>query len=93
GRTPAQVAVSIDGPRFVASSTFVARPDLHGLLSTSNLAGWRIPLDTAGLTPGVHHLTAFVWASGKGDGHFLEERTLTVLAAAPLAPSNERPRH
>jgi hypothetical protein len=76
--TPAQVAVSIDGRQTIASSTFFDRPDVRKSLHVASPAGWRIPLDTAALAPGEHHLTAFVWASVKGEGHYLEERTLTV---------------
>ena len=78
--TPLQVAVSIDGRQSIVSGAFFDRPDVDRTLHTANPAGWRIPLDTASLAPGEHHLTAFTWAVGKRDGHFLEERTLTVRA-------------
>ncbi len=88
--TPAQVAVSIDGKQSVASSVFFDRADVRDLLHEASHAGWRIPIETASLAPGKHHLTAFAWASGKGEGHYLEERTLTVLTpAAGGAPSAE----
>ncbi|HTG32278.1 MAG TPA: hypothetical protein VLB76_05060 [Thermoanaerobaculia bacterium] len=79
--TPWQVAVIIDGRPPVASHTFFDRPDVRGVLREASPAGWRIPLDTAGLAPGEHSLTAFVWASKKGEGSYLEKRKLTVLAA------------
>jgi hypothetical protein len=79
--TPAQVAVSIDGRQTIASNTFVDRADVRETLHAASPAGWRIPLDTAALTPGEHHLTAFAWAFAKGEGSYLEERTLTVRAA------------
>lgn len=79
--TPWQVAVVIDGRQTVASRIFYDRPDVRGTLHEASPAGWRIPLDTAGLTPGDHRLAAFVWASEKGEGYFLEERTLTVRMA------------
>ncbi len=56
--TPAQVAVSIDGRQTIASSTFFDRADVRETLHVAGPAGWRIPLDTAALTPGEHHLTA-----------------------------------
>jgi hypothetical protein len=77
-KSPAQVAVVIDGRRGVATSAFLDRPDVRSTLHEASPAGWRIRLDTTGLAPGEHHLTAFVWGSGKGEGHYLEERTLTV---------------
>jgi hypothetical protein len=79
--TPFQVAVSIDGKGYVSTATFVDRPDVRRTLHTASLSGWRIPLDTANLAPGEHHLTALGWISGKGEGHFLEERTVTVRSA------------
>ncbi|MCU1246776.1 MAG: hypothetical protein JWN02_2686, partial [Acidobacteria bacterium] len=85
--TPFQVAVSIDGKAYVSTAAFVDRPDVRRTLHTAGLSGWRMPLDTAGLAPGEHHLTALAWSSGKGEGHFLEERTLTVRGApGSIAP-------
>jgi hypothetical protein len=79
--TPSQVAVTIDGRQTIATSAFIDRPDVRRTLHTATPAGWRIPLDTASLTPGEHRLTAFAWAVGKREGHFIEERTLTVRTA------------
>ncbi len=79
---PRQVAVVIDGRKTVASRIFFDRPDVRGTLHEESPAGWRIRLDTAGLAPGEHHLTAFAWASDKGEGYYLAERTLTVRAPA-----------
>ncbi len=81
--TPWQVAVVIDGRQPpIASRTFLDRPDVRRVLHEASPAGWRIPLGTAGLAPGEHHLTAFAWASEKGEGYYLAERTLTVRAPA-----------
>ncbi|HEY2293609.1 MAG TPA: hypothetical protein VGM86_23125 [Thermoanaerobaculia bacterium] len=79
--TPWQVAVFIDGRQPVASRTFFDRPDVRGALHEASPAGWRIPLGTAGLAPGEHHLTALAWASEKGEGAYLADRKLTVRAA------------
>jgi hypothetical protein len=84
--TPSQVAVILDGRQTFASHTFFDRPDVRGTLHEASPAGWRIPFSTAGLASGEHHLTAFVWASPKGEGAYLAERTLTVRAA-PAAGS------
>lgn len=83
--TPWQVAVNIDGRQPAATHTFSNRPDVRGTLHEASPAGWRIPIDTSGLAPGEHHLTAFAWASGKGDGHYLDDRKLTVLTATATA--------
>ena len=76
--TPWQVAVVIDGQQTVTSRTFFDRADVRATLNEASPAGWRIPLDTAGLAPGEHRLTAFAWASENGERHYLGERKLTV---------------
>ena len=88
--TPWQVAVVIDGRQTVASRTFFDRPDVRGTLHEASPAGWRIPLDTAGLAPGEHRLTAFAWASEKGEGYYLAERKLTVRMAGARSSIGER---
>lgn len=87
--TPFQVAVMIDGRKSVVTGAFFDRPDVRGTLHEASPAGWRIPLDTAPLAPGEHHLTALVWASPKGEAAYLEERKLTVRmpsAASVVVP-------
>jgi len=76
--TPWQVAVILDGRPPVASRAFFDRPDVRGVLREASPAGWRVKLDTAGLAPGEHDLTAFAWASEKGEGAYLERRKLAV---------------
>ncbi|HYN20617.1 MAG TPA: hypothetical protein VE078_06630, partial [Thermoanaerobaculia bacterium] len=80
--TPWQVAVVINGRQTVTSRAFFDRPDVRETLHEASPAGWRIPLDTAGLAPGEHRLTAFAWASEKGEGRYLAERKLTVREPA-----------
>ncbi len=79
--TPFQVAINIDGGPGGAAGTFTDRPDVHGSLGEASLSGWSIKLDTTGLTPGVHHLTAMAWVSGKGDPRYLAERELTITGS------------
>lgn len=89
--TPAQVAVILDGRPF-ATATFLDRPDVREALQEASPAGWRIAIDTTGMAPGEHSLTAFVWATAQGEGHYLQERTLTLRAPSEAAtgapPSN-----
>jgi hypothetical protein len=89
--TPLQVAVSIDGRQTVVSTAFFDRRDVREALHAASPAGWRIPLDTAGLAPGEHRLTAFVWAVGKREGHYLDDRALTVRAAPATASAPNVP--
>lgn len=79
--TPAQIAISIDGRQSFATSVFSNRPDVRETLHVESPAGWRIPIDTAGLAPGEHRLTVVAWAYGKGVEHYLAARTLTVKMA------------
>jgi hypothetical protein len=83
--TPWQVAAILDGGQPVASHTFLDRSDVRAALHEASPAGWRIPLGTAGLAPGEHHLSAFAWTSEKGEGSYLGERALTVRSAGPDA--------
>ncbi len=78
--TPSQVVVVVDGVRPAVARTFFHQPAGRGPRNEASPAGWRIPIDTAGLAPGEHRLTAMVWASPNGEGRYLEERTLTVRA-------------
>ncbi len=87
--TPWQVAVVVDGRQIVPSRTFSDRPDVLATLHEASPAGWRIPLGTASLAPGEHRLTAFAWASEKGEGYYLAERKLTVRQAAAEVPAAE----
>lgn len=86
--SPRQVAVVIDGKQTITSRSFHVRADDRGALRPG---GWRIPIDTAGFTPGEHSLTAFAWPSEWGEPYYLEERKLTVAvppAARGGVPSN-----
>jgi hypothetical protein len=76
--TPLQVGITIDGLETTAVRTFTDRPDVRRVLPGSAPSGWRIPLKTAGLAPGDHRLSLYVWASEKGDTYFLTKRTLHV---------------
>jgi hypothetical protein len=79
--TPWQVGVTIDDHQVSATRDFVDRADVRAALGEASPAGWRVPLDTAGLTPGEHRLTALAWASPRGEPHYLAVRTLTVRSA------------
>ncbi len=85
--TPWQVAIAIDRHPPAGTTTFFDRPDVRTTLHERSAAGWRIPFDTTGWAPGEYTLTAFVWASEKGEGYYLQDRTLTVRA--PGAPPAE----
>jgi len=85
--TPSQVALALDGRPAGASQTFFDRPDVRAALHETSPAGWRIPFDTTGLSPGEHRLTVLAWSSGKGEENYLADRKLTILAAGVAAPA------
>ena len=76
--TPAQVGIAIDGGEATAVRSFFDRPDVRAAFPGTEPAGWRIPLTTAGLTPGQHRLSLYAWGSHKGESYFLARRTLSV---------------
>ena len=70
---PWQMAISIDGEtRSIFTRSFVE----------ASPAGWRIPIDTTGLAPGEHTLTAFAWVCERCERRFIGERKL-ILTQAP----------
>jgi hypothetical protein len=77
--TPLQVGLSIDGhePPVVVGS-FFDRPDVRRVYPAAGASGWRIPINTAGLPPGNHRVSLFLWAAENGDTYSLEDRRLTV---------------
>jgi hypothetical protein len=80
--TPVQVVISIDGEaRSVFTRSFFERADVLETVRETNPAGWRIPIDTTGLAPGEHTLTAFTWVSELGERRFVGERKLTLTSA------------
>jgi hypothetical protein len=84
-RTPFQVAIKIDGEgRSFATRSFFDRSDLRETLHEANPAGWRIPINTAGLAPGEHRLTAFAWVSESGERRFVGERYLILTPAVAV---------
>lgn len=80
--TPRQVGIAIDGRTWDPATvhTFSDRPDVRRVFPGADLAGWRIPLQTAGLAPGEHRLSLYLWASATGGSYFLGKRTLKVQA-------------
>lgn len=81
-RTPLQVVVDIDGERRLIARDFFDREDVRHAFNVPHLAGWRVPLDTAGLSPGVHRLTALAWASAGGVAKLFADRPFTIQLAA-----------
>ena len=76
--TPMQVAITIDGSQTTVVRAFFDRSDVRTVFPSTGPAGWSMPLETAGLAPGQHRLSLYLWASENGAMYFLARRTLTV---------------
>ena len=87
--TPVQVAISIDGEeRSVFTRSFFDRTDIRGTLHEASPTGWRVPINTTGLTPGEHTLTAFAWISERGERRFVGERKLILTSTGDATTAN-----
>lgn len=90
-RSPWQVALMIDGAGGLGANTFIDRPDVRAALNEPSPSGWRIPIDTSRLGPGVHHVTAMVSATEQGEARYLDEQTLTIRDAPAATATSSDP--
>ncbi|HEY6801962.1 MAG TPA: hypothetical protein VI306_00155 [Pyrinomonadaceae bacterium] len=80
--TPYQVAIRVDDqPQLFTTHSYFDRDDIRATLHEKRPVGWRIPVNTMGLAPGEHRLTAFAWVSESSERRFLGERYLTLKPA------------
>lgn len=84
-RSPVRVALSLDGKPGGYTSSFTDRTDVAAALGIRAPSGWRIPIETSGLTAGKHRLTAMVWTHEKGEGYYLDTKSFTVRGASAAA--------
>jgi hypothetical protein len=78
--SPYEVSVGVHGRPSVGTRRFVERPDVRAAFGAESPSGWLIPWSTKGLRPGEYVLTAYVWASERGERRYLGQRMLTVRA-------------
>jgi hypothetical protein len=90
-RSPADVAVRIDGRLMAGTSDFFARPDVVRTLDEASPSGWRITVPARDIASGEHVAAVLVLAHGGGEPRLLKERTFT-LDAAQRAAGNAQPR-
>ncbi len=79
-RSPADVAVTIDGRLTAGTSGFFERPDVVHTLGETSPSGWRIAFPADHLAPGEHAVAALVRAYGGGEPRLLKERRFTLAA-------------
>jgi hypothetical protein len=79
-RSPADVAVTVDGRLTAGTSDFFERPDVVRALGETNPSGWRLAFPADHLAPGKHVVAALVRAHEGGEPRFLKERTFTLTS-------------
>jgi hypothetical protein len=77
-RSPADVAVRIDGRLSAGTSDFFTRADVVHTTGEASPSGWRIAFSADQLAPGEHVLTALVRAYKDGEPRILKETTFAI---------------
>jgi hypothetical protein len=78
---PLQLGVAIDDGAYVTTHAFTDRPDIRRSRPSAGPAGWRVAVPTAGLAPGDHRLSVYVWHSEASEAYLLTRRTIALQAA------------
>jgi hypothetical protein len=84
GRTPAQVALLIDGIVVGDSTNFFVRPDVDKALHVTSPSGWSVIADTRGVPPGRQVLQLAVRVGPRSDWRIVREQPVTVEPAPTL---------
>lgn len=79
-RSPADVAVLLDGRLTAGTSDFFERPDVVRALGEPARSGWIVRFPAHDLAPGEHVVAVLVRAYQRGDPRLLKERTFTLTA-------------
>lgn len=90
GKTPADVAISIDGQQLAGTGQFFERSDVVRALRASSPAGWRIAFPANQLKPGDHVATALVRGQAGGPHRLLMERKFTLAPDPVLAKAEQQ---
>jgi hypothetical protein len=80
GRSPANVAVRIDGRLMTETSYFFARADVARALGEASPSGWLITVPARDLASGEHVVAVFVRADGGDEPRLLKESTFTLAS-------------
>lgn len=89
GRTPADVAVLVNGRALAGTSDFLYQPDVAKTKRTESPAGWLLRFPADHLAAGEHRLTVVVRADVGGEARLLGERSFS-LAADDAATTKDR---
>jgi hypothetical protein len=78
GRTPWDVAVTLDGQPIGATSNFLVRSDVVRARGSASPSGWSIPIRTAALAPGEHTLGVVARSCEAGTPQLVVQRRVVA---------------
>jgi len=84
-RSPAQIALLIDGVVIGSSSAFLPRPDVDAALRISAASGWRIAANLWGVPPGERVLQVALRVAPRSDFRIVREQHVRVQPQLPIA--------
>jgi len=85
GRTPAQLAVLMDGVVVGSTTSFVPRPDVDAAMHTRAPSGWRVSARLWGVPAGERVLQLAVRLEPRSNFRIVREQRVFVIAQLPLA--------
>jgi hypothetical protein len=80
GRSPAQLFLLIDGVVIGSTTEFLPRADVNEVIHTTSPSGWRIAVNTLGVSPGERVLQLGVIADAGSDLRIVREQSVNVAA-------------
>lgn len=80
GRTPAQVLMLIDGIVIGSTMNFLPRVDTNETAHTTSPSGWRVTVNTWGVSPGERVLQLAVRVGPRSDIRIVREQRVFVMA-------------
>ena len=86
GRTPAQLAVMMDGIVVGSTGNFLPRPDVDAAMHTHAPSSWRLSANLAGVPPGERVLQLAVRVGSRSEFRIVREQRVFVIAQQPVAP-------
>lgn len=90
-RTPAQVALLIDGVIAGETVSFTPRPDVDRVFGSSTPPGWSLNADVRGLRPGRHVLQLAVRVQPRSEFRIVREAPVDVTPPAPPPAADDLP--
>ncbi len=83
GRSPAQLAVLVDGIVIGSTTNFLLRPDVDAAMHTKSSSGWSLSASLWGVPPGERVLQLAVRIGPRSDFRIVREQRVFVVAQPP----------